>query len=69
MSQEVFDRDQLSVMRLAVDQIMEGSRLNRQEVVHAVFVLASESGEFDAAKLARMARERLGLSVMSEPIS
>ena len=70
MSKDVFDEDQLSAMKGAIDQIMqttgEGANLSRHEVAHAVFVAACEDGEFDAAKVTRMARKRLGLSVMRE---
>jgi len=70
VSRDVFDDSQLSAMKRAIDQIIqasgEGANLNRHEVAHAVFVAASEDDEFDPGKLTRMARERLGLSVMSE---
>jgi hypothetical protein len=70
VSKDVFDHDQLSAMKRAIDQIMqgtgEGANLSRHEVAHAVFVAASEDGEFDPTKVARMVRERLGLSAMSE---
>ena len=65
MSGEVFDDTQLSAMGQAIDQIMratgEGDGLTREEVAHVVFVVACESGVFDAAALARMARENLAL--------
>jgi hypothetical protein len=65
VSQDVFDNEQLSAMTRAIDQIMDGVRegpnLSRSEVVHAVFRLASENGEFDPAKLARMASENLAV--------
>ena len=54
---------ELSAMSRAIDKIMEemgdGSDLKRSEVAHAVFVVASESGDFDVAKLARIARLNL----------
>jgi hypothetical protein len=70
VSQDVFDDAQLSAMKRAVDEIIqasgEGANLSRHEVAHAVFVAACEDGGFDPGKVTRMARERLGLSVMSE---
>lgn len=70
MSRDVFDDAQLSAMKRAIDQIIqasgEGANLSRSEVAHAVFAAASEAGEFDPGEVTRMARERLGLSVMSE---
>jgi hypothetical protein len=66
-AKDVFDDDQLSAMKRAIDQIIlasgEGANLSRHEVAHAVFVAASEDGEFDPGKVTRMARERLGLCV------
>ena len=61
MCQDVFDNAQLSAMTRAIDQIMEVKQvdLKRNEVAHAVFAVGRESGEFDVAELARMARERL----------
>jgi hypothetical protein len=56
-------------MGRAIDQILEGSSLTRNEVAHAVFVAAREDGEFDAATLATMARERLAAGAMSQPNS
>jgi len=47
----------------------KGSSLTRNEVAHAVFVAAREDGEFDAATLATMARERLAAGAMSQPNS
>jgi hypothetical protein len=69
VSHDVFDDEQLCAMKRAIDQIIqasgEGANLSRDEVAHVVFVSACEVGEFDPGKLTRMARERLGLSVMS----
>jgi hypothetical protein len=61
VSQDVFDSGELSVMTRAIDEITEGegNGLKRSEVAHAVFAIAREGGNFDAAELARMARERL----------
>jgi hypothetical protein len=61
MSQDVFDSAQLSAMTRAIDQIMEGDGavLKRYEVAHAVFAIARDSGNFDPAELATMARQRL----------
>ena len=69
MSRDVFDDAQLAAMGRAIDQILEGSSLTRNEVAHAVFVAAREDGEFDAATLATMARERLADGAMSQPNS
>jgi hypothetical protein len=70
VSKDVFDDHQLSAMKQAIDEIIrvsgEGANLSRREVAHAVFVAACEDNEFDPGKVTRMARERLGLSVMSE---
>jgi len=70
VSRDVFDDDQLSAMKRAIDQILqasgEGANLSRSEVAHAVFVAASEDDEFNPSKVTRTARERLGLSMMSE---
>jgi hypothetical protein len=61
MSQDVFDSAQLSAMTRAIDQIMEGDGavLKRYEVAHVVFAIARDSGNFDPAELATMARQRL----------
>jgi hypothetical protein len=60
MSQEVFDDTQLTAMTRAINQIMvERPTLQRDDVAHAVFILASDTGEFDAAVLARLALESL----------
>jgi len=65
--QDVFDSAQLSAMTRAIDQIMECDKadLKRNEVAHAVFAAGRESGEFDVAELARMARERLAARLRS----
>jgi hypothetical protein len=60
MTQHVFDDAQLTAMTRAVSQIMDEMRaLQRDEVAHAVFTLASETGEFDAAVLAKLALESM----------
>ena len=61
MSHDFFDDEQLSAMCRAIDEIMEGGGLKRHEVAHAVFKVASQGGEFDATKLATMARQNLAL--------
>jgi hypothetical protein len=66
--QDVFDSAQLSAMTRAIDQIMEGEEvvLKRNEVAHAVFAIARESGNFDTAELARIARQRLAARSASQ---
>lgn len=63
MPQDVFDNAQLSAMTRVIDQLVDefdrASGIRRDDVAHAVFMVASGSGVFDAAKLADMARERL----------
>jgi len=61
MSPVVFDDAQLSAMGRAIDQLMKEADLTRYEVARAVFSAAREDGEFDPAKLARMATENLAL--------
>jgi hypothetical protein len=55
-------------MTRAIDQIMEGEEvvLKRNEVAHAVFAIARESGNFDTAELARIARQRLAARSASQ---
>jgi hypothetical protein len=55
VSQGVFDNAQLSAMRQAIDQIMEGDgvALKRYQVAHAVFAIARESGNFHTSELAK----------------
>jgi hypothetical protein len=70
VTRDVFDDEQLSAIGRAIDHIVhssgEGANLSRHEVAHAVFLAACEDGEFDPNRVTRMARGRLGLSVMSE---
>jgi hypothetical protein len=58
VSHDVFDDDQLSAMKRAIDQIMQATgdsaNWSRHEVAHAVFVAACEDGEFDPTKLATL---------------
>jgi hypothetical protein len=73
MFQDVFDDVEKSAMARAIDQIMqsagEDARLRRLEVANAVIVVACESHEFDPAKLAALARERLALVMTNGPRS
>jgi hypothetical protein len=68
MSQDAFDDIQLSAMTRTIDEIMESEAtdLKRSEVAHAVFIMARESGNYDAIELARMARKRLAAGRGSE---
>jgi hypothetical protein len=52
-------------MTQAIDQIMEGGGPRRQDVAHAVFTIAREAANIDAAELASMARERLAARLRS----
>ena len=44
----------------------EARGFERHEVAHAVFTLASKTGEFDPARLAEIARERLARAAMKQ---
>jgi hypothetical protein len=67
VSHGVFDDDQLSAMKRAIDQIMQptgdSAIWSRHEVAHAVFVVASKEGDLEATEIARRARERLAAGV------
>ena len=67
MSQDVFNDRQLTAMTQAINQIMSEARgFERHEVAHAVFTLASKTGEFDPGKLAEIARQRLVRAAMKQ---
>ena len=63
MTQEVFDHIQLSSIKLAADRVAEAlsAKKEKQKLIvrRAVFDIAAEMKEFDAAKLAAIAQERL----------
>jgi hypothetical protein len=63
MSQDVFNDAQMSSIRIAADRVAEALSAKKEKqkliVARAVFDIAAETSEFDAAKLVEMAQTRL----------